>query len=113
MKTQTVQARAIAMRRRREPSPWLPWLVLATLLAAIGSASAQPSSSPSANQPAPAPLPPGAKPDVPGGRSTNGVVHPPPTAGDSGMHLPAPAVTTPGHSGVITPPGPQSGVVPK
>ena len=111
------RARTIALRRQREPSPWLPWLVLAALLMAAGGAFAQqpsaaPPSSPSANQPAPLPPPPGAKPDTPGGSSSNGVVRPPPVAG-GGTVLRAP---TADGKGVIAPPGTPGGnpnVVPK
>jgi hypothetical protein len=119
------RARVIALRRQREPSPWLPWLVLAALLMAAGTACAQPTQaqsatpqrspqqSPSAGQPAPLPPPAGAKPDTPGGSSSNGVVRPPPTVGN-GVHVP-PSMPTQ-QSGVIAPPGTPGGnpnVVPK
>jgi len=51
---------------------------------------------------APAPLPPGATADTPGGTARNGVISPPPAAGDAGINRGAPQA---GVMPVIPPPG--------
>lgn len=62
---------------------------------------------------APTPLPPGTAADTPGGTARNGVIAPPPTAGDPGMNRGAPQAGT---MRVIPPPGTAgnaTGVTPK
>ncbi len=51
---------------------------------------------------APAPLPPGTGADTPGGTARNGVISPPPAAGDAGINQGAPQAGT---MPVIPPPG--------
>ena len=63
----------------------------------------------------PVPLPPGAGADTPGGSARNGVIAPPPPAGDSAINQGAPRAGAPGAM-VIPPPGSPGGdprVVPK
>ena len=77
-------------------------------------ADGTPATSGSGSQTAvPAPLPPSAGADTPGGSARNGVIRPPPVAGDTGMTSGAPPVGT---MPVIPPPGTAGGnqrVVPK
>ncbi len=88
------------------------WLTLAVLLGCASPAAAQAQSSPQSA--VPAPLPPGSA-DTPGGSARNGVIKPPPVAGDTEINKGAPgagALGTP----VIPPPGTaghEPNVVPK
>jgi hypothetical protein len=63
----------------------------------------------------PAPLPPGARADTPGGSARNGVIAPPPAAGDHDINKGAPGAAALG-TPVIRPPGSPGGdtrVIPK
>jgi hypothetical protein len=110
------RARALALRRRRDPMPWLPWLVLASLLVAgtaFGQTSANPPTGPQSQSRTPPPSSAGRGTDTPGGSATNGVITPPAMT-DPGMAKPAPRTGTmpvvppPGHAGSNAP-----AVVPK
>ena len=117
------RARVIAQARRRpDPLPWLPWLLLLSLLIA-GSALAQTSASPGAGLPLAPPTQPlpgqltapsgQAAPDTPGGSTRNGVATPAPNP-DPGINKGAPVPAT--SKSVIAPPGTPGGnpnVVPK
>ena len=114
------RARAIALARRKpDPLPWLPWLLLLSLLIA-GTAFAQ--TAPGAGTPLAsptAPLPGQTAPsgpavaDTPGGTTRNGVATPLANR-DPGMVKPVSAPPT--DKVVIAPPGAPGGnpaVVPK
>ena len=60
------------------------------------------------NPPFPAPLPPGARADTPGGSARNGVIAPPPAAGDHDINKGAPGAAALG-TPVIRPPGSPGG----
>ena len=121
------RAKAIALARRRpDPLPWLPWLLLATLLVAASAFAQSPQTgqstapgagtplqSPTAPMPGQSTAPGPAQPDTPGGNTRNGVASPVPNR-DPGIvqAVPTPATGMP----VIRPPGTPGGnpnVVPK
>lgn len=109
------RARAIALRRRKDPNPsWLPWLVLLiALIASLATAHAQ--------TVAPArPAPDSSGPQMavpertPEPSRDHGVARPPQNV-DPGIHVPAPSSER-GAMPVIPPPGTPGGnqeVIPK
>lgn len=85
----TRRARAIAvdLRRQPEPSPWLPWVILAFLLLASVTAQGQTRTEKVPQPSAPVPTAP-----VPSGRGgVSGGVLTPTAPVDPGIHAPAPA----------------------
>lgn len=108
-------ARATALRRQREPAPWLPWLaLLAALIAGIVAARAQAPTAPllppgagGSGQAVPTAISPRSEhPDVPGNAAARageapraapdpGIVAPPPGIGSTLPVAPVPGGTVP------------------
>lgn len=109
------RARALALRRQKQPMPYLPWLVLLSiLLAGLTAARAQGPVKPAPDSSGPQMAVPATPPA--GSASGHGIAVPPHNV-DPGIHLPTPqaGAATSGR-GVIAPPGTPGGdptVVPK